>query len=180
VVNANALVKNHIESDFIKIEHPENDSFCCYTETNYHRYINGLWFHASFMLNYRELYHNRQNRFVSVVVDISCFQGFIIYQFVKLGWKMIKTMNVGVRGIEIFEISFFLFSLTFIHSSSWNSLKKRSTRFWRLLKTIVVEMPFVNFLMPRWDHLSSSSSIFFGCLLLICFQLFVKIFDLFD
>lgn len=35
---------------------------------------------------------------------VVCFQGFIIYQFVKLGWKMIKTMNVGVRK-EKFEIS---------------------------------------------------------------------------
>lgn len=35
---------------------------------------------------------------------VVCFQGFIIYQFVKLGWKMIKTINVGVRK-EKFEIS---------------------------------------------------------------------------
>lgn len=47
---------------------------------------------------------------------VVCFQGFIIYQFVKLGWKMIKTMNVGVRR-EKFEISRRL--LAIVRSSSF-------------------------------------------------------------
>lgn len=52
-------------------------------------------FMLRFMLNITNETKSQQTKkkFVSVVVDISCFQGFIIYQFVKLGWKMIKTIK---------------------------------------------------------------------------------------
>lgn len=113
--NANAH-QHHIESDFIKIENEMLFFFVASPKLitidismDYGFMLRSCWITQK--KTEEKLNHNRRKKFVSVVVDISCFQGFIIYQFVKLGWKMIKTIKrrCSRNRNSFWEISFFVF-----------------------------------------------------------------------